>query len=92
MGVLVLIVVLIFQAIWAAYMADAAEKKGYKDIHAFAICFWLGPIGYLYILALPDKNLQNKMDSVLHLLSKGSISSGLDISADFETEDELPEL
>ena len=32
-----------------------AEMKGYdEEIHSFAMCFWLGWIGYLYVIALPD--------------------------------------
>ena len=33
-----------------------AHYKGYHDVHAFAMCFWLGIIGYLYVIALPNKN------------------------------------
>ena len=33
-----------------------AFAKGYgAEIHAFALCFWLGIIGYIYVCALPNK-------------------------------------
>lgn len=41
---------------------EIAFKKGYtRDIHSFALCFWLGIIGYLYVIALPDLNLQKAL-------------------------------
>ena len=31
--------------------------KGYgKELKAFHMCFWLGLVGYLYVIALPNKN------------------------------------
>ena len=42
------------------FIADRFEKvafmKGYdKSVHAFAMCFWLGLIGCVYVAALPTK-------------------------------------
>ena len=32
-----------------------AFQKGYdSSFHCYAMCFWLGIIGYLYVIALPD--------------------------------------
>lgn len=32
-----------------------AFQKGYDvSIHSFAMCFWLGLVGYLYVIALPN--------------------------------------
>ena len=37
-----------------------AFMKGYgTQIHSFAMCFWLGIVGYIYVLALPDLTLTN---------------------------------
>ena len=42
-----------------------AFKKGYgKEIHSFAMCFWLSTIGYLYVIALPDLTLRRKVIDV----------------------------
>ena len=38
-----------------------AIAKGYPDVHAFAMCFWLGIIGHLYVIALPNANLDNRV-------------------------------
>ncbi len=38
----------------ACNMQRIVEKKGYKDLRVVALCFWLGLIGYLYVIALPD--------------------------------------
>ena len=56
-------IVLCINAIGAALMKNAAILKGYgEDLHAWAICFFLGIFGYLYIIALPDKVLQEQKD------------------------------
>lgn len=31
-----------------------AKMKGHIKVHAFAICFWLGLPGYIYVACLPD--------------------------------------
>ncbi|MFR6560924.1 MAG: hypothetical protein ACLUR5_02100 [Eubacterium ventriosum] len=43
--------------------------KGYgKEIHAWAWCFWLGIIGYIYVLSLPDKVTQSQNQQIIELL------------------------
>ena len=59
MGVVLLIILLIVIICIDVYVSEKFEKiaydKGYgKEAHAFAMCFWLGIIGYLYVIALPD--------------------------------------
>lgn len=42
----------------AEWFSEAAEDKGYgnfADRKYFWICFWLGFIGYLLVIALPDR-------------------------------------
>jgi hypothetical protein len=52
-------------------MRNAAIEKGYgDDIHAWAVCFWLGIFGYLYIIALPDKIQQSQNQQII-VLSRG---------------------
>lgn len=44
--------------------ADIAESKGYDRLRYWRISFWLGAVGDLIILALPDlkqRNLQQQM-------------------------------
>ncbi len=46
-----------------------AFQKGYNEsIHSFAMCFWLGIVGYLYVIALPD--LKNKADATVYAGAK----------------------
>ena len=46
--------VIIIHCIVAKKFNKIAQQKGHYDVHAFAMCFWLGIIGYLYVIALPD--------------------------------------
>ena len=42
----------------AKWFSEAAEDKGYDNYvnrKYFWICFWLGFIGYLLVIALPDR-------------------------------------
>ena len=69
-GIITAIVGLLYFAIIAALIfinyivAKKFEKivfdKGYgKELKAFHMCFWLGIVGYLYVIALPNKNAGN---------------------------------
>lgn len=41
-------------------MCELAELKGYnsKEKHIFALCFWFGIFGFLYVVGLPDLKLR----------------------------------
>ena len=39
----------------AKWFFEAAEAKGFHDRKYLWICFWLGPVGYLLVIALPDR-------------------------------------
>ncbi len=54
-----LLIILIKFAI-AKKFEQIACVKGYPDVHAFAMCFWFGIAGYLYVIALPNAHLDNK--------------------------------
>ncbi|MBR4791107.1 MAG: hypothetical protein IK024_09480 [Treponema sp.] len=55
---IILLIAILF--IMAKKMCEIAELKGYnaKEKHIFAICFWLGFLGYLYTIGLPDIKVQ----------------------------------
>ena len=57
----ILIIVWLFICIFVAKkFEEIAFQKGYDEsIHSFAMCFWLGIVGYLYVIALP--NLKNSI-------------------------------
>ncbi len=74
-AIIVGMIILCINAIGAALMKNAAVMKGYgDDLHAWAICFWLGIFGYLYIIALPDKVLQEQNQQIITLLGKNGES------------------
>ncbi len=46
---------LFVQYIVAKKFEEIAKQKGYgEEKHTCAMCFWLGVVGYLYVIALPD--------------------------------------
>lgn len=78
------VVYLIIDAIIAYYMKEVAYAKGYDDnAHAWAMSFWLGLPGWLYVVALPDLIQRKNQEELMKLLSNSNISS---------TDDELPDL
>ena len=49
-------IAIIINAIISSHMELVAIEKGYdKQAHAFWMCFFFGPIGYIYVAMLPDK-------------------------------------
>lgn len=39
----------------ANWFFEAAQEKGYQDRKYLWICFWLSFVGYLLVIALPDR-------------------------------------
>lgn len=62
MGVFICLLVAVICFTLAYYIAkwfyEVAEEKGYHNKKYFWICFWLGWIGYLLVVALPDRGNQ----------------------------------
>ena len=61
MGILIYLLIIVAAVLIQYFVAKKFEAiaflKGYDEsIHSFAMCFWLGFIGYLYVIALPDLN------------------------------------
>lgn len=62
---LVIVIYLIIGFVIGRMMENAAADKGYgTEAHAFAMCFWLGIIGCIYVAALPDKIQQDRKSVV----------------------------
>ena len=55
------IVVLIFDVLLADKASDVAKDKGYNKSTWFHMCFWLGPISYIIVAAMPDLVLRQQM-------------------------------
>lgn len=75
MGIIIAISIIYFiiDIIVANYMKNVAYVKGYDDnAHAFALCFWLGVAGWLYVVALPDLVARKNQEEIIELLKNGS--------------------
>ena len=68
--VIALAVAILVNYLIAKTVSGIVVRKGYtvKETHAFAMCFWLGMIGYIYVAALPDRKLQEQNRQILELL------------------------
>lgn len=67
-------------------MKQAAYAKGYDDnAHAFAMVFWLGVFGCLYVIALPDLRIREQNEKIIELLSSNK-------TPDVEETIKLPEI
>lgn len=72
-------VMLAVNVIFGVFMKNVAFSKGYDDsAHAFAMCFWLGIFGGIYVIALPDLVARKNQEEIISLLeSNGMIGSGV---------------
>ena len=81
MGLIVMIpVALIVGALYlnhriAKKFEEIVFAKGYgTELKAYYMCFWLGIVGYLYVIALPNAKLDNielkQQKRMLEILSK----------------------
>ena len=67
----VVLVVVLISLLFASLMNAIAVGKGYENSHAFALVFFFGALGMLYVIALPDlKARQQREDILAVLLSK----------------------
>lgn len=66
---LILVVVLSLNGFLASNASDIANDKGYEKKKWFHMCFWLGPISYIIIAAMPDLTMRSKQDETNELLS-----------------------
>ena len=63
-----IIISFVVNYIVASQMETAAALKGYgKEVHVFAMCFWLGIIGCIYVAALPDLIQQKQTKQMIDL-------------------------
>ena len=47
------VIAIVLKIFIAKKFEEVAIKKGHPDVHAFAWCFWLDTVGYIYVAALP---------------------------------------
>ena len=59
-SVVIAFVSLVTAFVLGGVFADIAIDKGYDWYKAFWLCFFLGYIGYIYVIARPDKRIREK--------------------------------
>ena len=52
---IILALLIVLQYYVAKQFESVAKDKGYADSKYFHLCFWLGLVGYLLVIALPDR-------------------------------------
>ncbi len=83
---IVLIVYLLICGAAASKFGSIAEMKGHEGY--FGWCFWLGPIGWAMVIALPDRKKESPDYSELI----ASMMNQQRASLPAENDDSLPEL
>ena len=71
-GILVVaLIAILINLLFASLMNAVADSKGYENSHAFALVFFFGVFGMLYVIALPDMIARQQREDILtFLLSK----------------------
>ncbi len=54
--IILLVVYFLIEYFVAGWFYEVVEAKGYRDRKYFWICFWLGIVGYLLVIALPNRS------------------------------------
>ena len=65
-----LIVTVVLNIFIADIFANIAEEKGHEKRTAFWLCFLFPIVGYLYVKALPDKEIQDHLQSIKQSLDE----------------------
>lgn len=88
------IVYLCINIVIASMMQNIAELKGYEENRsAFVLTLLLGIVGVLYVVALPDKKLNNNIEKLIQCINKLSTNNITDIhNMQYNDKEELPPL
>ena len=65
--IVILVVVLCINGYLASNASDMASDKGYEKRKWFHMCFWLGPISYIIIAAMPDRQMRTIAENMIKL-------------------------
>ena len=85
-----IVVALVINYVVAKKFEEIAFQKGYDEsIHSFAMCFWLGIVGYLYVIALPNSNNyynihSDSIDETVNKTSGNEHDNDNDINSNFD--------
>lgn len=66
--VVIACIVIIVDALIAYVAFGIAKQKGYDDIGWAILLFLLPPIGYIFLIAMPDKTIQKQNERIIQLL------------------------
>lgn len=76
--IIVFIIAIVINLVLANFMGQVAYAKGYDDsAHAFGMTFWLGILGCLYVVSLPDLILREQNQEILNAMKNGNALSGM---------------
>ncbi len=67
-GIIIVLFLLLAHLIFAMRMEQIALQKGYENSHAFALVFFFGTMGCLYVVALPDQKAAQQKEDILAVL------------------------
>lgn len=86
-----ILVLIVMGVIMSGIMTNAATEKGYvnSEMKIFTICFFFGIFGYLYVVALPDKTVQEQNKEIIELLRRQSTNQPVEKKVE---DNELPKL
>lgn len=68
--IIIIAVALCINGFLASNASDIAQNKGYEKKKWFHMCFWLGPISYIIIAAMPDLKMREIAAEMLKLQKK----------------------
>ena len=95
--IVILVVALCLNGYLASNASDIAEEKGYEKRKWFHMCFWMGPVPYIIIAAMPDHRMLSLMENVVKIQQEtmdklnGTVG-GQDSPAKASYFDDLPSL
>ena len=85
------VVYLIWNLITAKTMQKIARQKGYgEEFNCFSMCFWLGIVGCLYVISLPDLKQREQLDRIIKLLDPQMPSNSPRQDVEWKMEEILP--
>ena len=85
---LALIIALCLHGLLSSKASDIAKDKGYDKQQWFHICFWLGPLGFVLVAAMPDLVMQARQAEANEYLKKMCYSNQASAEAMTQQEEE----
>lgn len=86
-----LMIIIVVHCLVVGEFANIAEEKGFERRRYWHFCFWLGFVGFLIVIALPNRNLA-ALSKALSGLKVDSTESKTTASAQRAAANYLPEL